>query len=68
MYSAVIQEQLNQGIIQKVSDEVTQGEFRHYIPHHAVITPTKATTEVRVVYDALAKTRQSNKSLNECLY
>ena len=42
--------------------------LEHYIPHHAVITPTKSTTKVRVVYDASAKTRQSNKSLNECLY
>ena len=42
--------------------------MRHYIPHHPVITPLKATTKVRVVYDASAKTRQSNQSLNECLY
>ena len=68
MYSAVIQEQIDRGIIERVSDKVTEGEFKHYIPHHAVITPTKSTTKVRVVYDASAKTRQSNKSLNDCLY
>ena len=45
-----------------------QGVIQHYIPHHAVLTPTKSTTKVRVVYDASAKTRQTNKSLNECLY
>ena len=42
--------------------------MKHYIPHHPVITPLKSTTKVRIVYDASAKTRQSNKSLNECLY
>ena len=41
---------------------------KHYIPHHPVVTPTKATTKVRIVYDASAKTRQHNASLNECLY
>ena len=30
--------------------------------------PTKTTTKMRVVYDASAKTKQTNKSLNECLY
>ena len=37
-------------------------------PHHAVITPQKSTTKLRVVYDASAKSKQPNKSLNECLY
>ena len=67
-YAAVIQEQLERGIIERVSSESIQGIAKHYIPHHAVVTPTKATTKVRVVYDASAKTKQSNKSLNECLY
>jgi len=68
MYSAVIEEQVSRGIIEKVSSKVEQGEVKHYIPHHAVVTPTKSTTKVRVVYDASAKTRQHNKSLDECLY
>ena len=68
MYSAIIQEQLEQGIIEKVCSKSKQDVIQHYIPHHAVITPTKSTTKVRVVYDASAKTRQMNKSLNECLY
>ena len=65
MYSAVIQEQLERGIIEKVSNESEQGTVKHYIPHHAVITSTKSTTKVRVVYDGSAKTKQTNKSLNE---
>jgi len=40
---------------------------KHYIPHH-VVTPSKATTKVRVVYDASAKAKQTNLGLNECLH
>ena len=67
-YTAILQEQLEQGIIETVTSESVEGPLKHYIPHHAVVTPTKTTTKVRVVYDASAKSRQANKSLNECLY
>ena len=56
-YTAIIQEQLERGIIEKVTSESVEGPNKHYIPHHAVITPTKTTTKVRVVYDASAKTK-----------
>lgn len=39
----------------------------HYLPYHPVIRNDKATTKVRVVYDASAKC-QHNPSLNDCLY
>ena len=67
-YSTIIQDQLERGIIEKVTSESLEGPNKHYIPHHAVITPTKTTIKMRVVYDASAKTKQTNKSLNECLY
>ena len=67
-YDAIIKEQLNKGIIEQVTDDSEVGPLKHYIPHHLVITPLKSTTKVRIVYDASAKTRQGNKSLNECLY
>ena len=65
MYSAVITEQLERD--EKVPSNCKQGGVKHYIPHHAVITPTKSTTKVRVVYDASAKTKPTNNSLNDCL-
>ena len=67
-YDAIIQEQLQRGIIEKVVTESEEGPIKHYIPHHPVITPLKSTTKVRVAYDASAKTKQDHKSLNENLY
>ena len=66
-YDDIITDQLNKGVIEKVGCE-SDSLIRHYIPHHAVVNPAKATTKVRVVYDASAKSKPENKSLNECLY
>ena len=68
MYADVIHDQLDRGIIERVSSDTKEGPVKHYIPHHAVITPSKTTTKLRVVYDASAKSRQKDKSLNECLH
>jgi len=62
MYSAVIQTQRVSMKLHRVSLDTI------YVPKHTVIAPTKTTTKVQVVYDASAKTKTSNKSLNECLY
>jgi len=51
-----------------VNDGIEEGCKKHYIPHHAVITPDRKTTKVRIVYDASSKARKGCKSLNECLY
>ena len=67
-YNEIIQDQLNRGIIEKVTSTSSEGLIKHYIPHHPVISPAKNTTKVRIVYDASAKTNKDNKSLNECLY
>ena len=61
-YDSIIQEQLD-----KVEEIYAQGP-KHYLPHHAVINPLKPTTKLRIVYDASAKSRKDNLSLNECLY
>ena len=68
-YTDTIEDQLKQGIIEMVSpEEKSDSTIKHYIPHHAVINPSKATTKVRIVYDASAKTRPEHSSLNECMY
>ena len=66
-YHAVMQEQLRQGIIEKVDEtQQTTGKIVHYLPHHAVIRQDKETTKLRIVYDASA--RGEGPSLNDCLY
>ena len=65
-YDAVIQDQLQKGIVEVVPDEDCTNTLKHYIPHHAVLTPEKITTKLRIVFDPSAKTR--NQSLNESLH
>ena len=43
-------------------------ETQYYIPHQVIITPHEATTKLRVIYNASAKNRKANKSLNVILY
>ena len=63
-----MQDQLDRQIIEKVHINSPNSYLKQCIPHHPVITLTKNITKVCVVYDALAKTKRTNKSLNECLY
>lgn len=64
-YNTIMQEQLRQGIIEKVQPGQTVGTI-HYLPHHAVIRKDKQTTKLRIVFDASA--RDKGLSLNDCLY
>ncbi|XP_060601699.1 uncharacterized protein LOC132754961 [Ruditapes philippinarum] len=66
-YNKILADQLNQGIIEKV-DYKQQDGLLHYLPHQPVNTPQKNTTKLRIVYDASAKTKKQNLSLNECMY
>ena len=66
-YNNVIHDQLEKGIIERAKEASADGP-KHYLPHHPVKIPLKPTTKLRIVYDASAKTRKDNKSLNECLY
>ena len=63
----VIQQQLRQGIIEQVSPSTPVGARVHYLPHQPVVIPQKPITKVRIVYDASAKARRTNVSLNDCL-
>ena len=65
-YDKIIQDQLKEGIVERVSDE-TQGERECYLPHKAVIRETAQSTKMRIVFDASAKANQGGPSLNDCL-
>jgi len=67
-YCDVIESQLRDGIIEIVDERSETENRKHYLPHHPVITPSKSTTKMRIVYDASVKAGQHEKSLNECLY
>ena len=67
-YDDIIQGQVEKDIFEKVTENMKENDRKHYLPHHPVITPTKRTTKVRIVYDASAKERKGDESLNECLY
>lgn len=54
-YSEIITDQLDKGVKEKVKYKVKDGKT-HYLPHHPIINPQKATTKLRIVYDASAKT------------
>ncbi|VDM92975.1 unnamed protein product [Onchocerca ochengi] len=58
--------QLRLGIIEEVYPKDEIGVI-HYLPHHEVLTLDKATTKLRIVYDASAHLKRF-KSLNEVLY
>ena len=66
-YNEVIQEQLKEGIIEKVTED-QPNEKIHYLPHHPVVRKTAETTKLRIVFDASAKVRKDAPSLNDCLH
>ena len=59
-YDNIIKEQLDNGIIEEVSELETSTKTS-YLPHQAVIRQDAETTKLRVVYDASAKEGRSAK-------
>ena len=52
-YNAVIRDQIERGIVERVSEPASGEDGRvHYLPHHAIIRRDKETTKLRIVYDA----------------
>jgi hypothetical protein len=68
-YDAIIKEQLNPGVIERVGGLETK-EKVHYLPHQAVIRISKdaKTAKLRIVHDASSKEGKRGTSLNDCLH
>jgi len=64
----IIQSQISGGVIEKVDTKLEDVSEKHYLPHHLVVTPSKASTKVRIVYDASVKATKRVNSLNECMH
>ena len=47
-YDAIIQDQIDKGVIEKVDSGSVDG-LKHYLPHHAVANPHKPATQLGVV-------------------
>ena len=66
-YNTVIKDQVSKGIVEVVTQPSPAVNGRvHYLPHHGVVRQDKATSKLRIVYDASA--RSHGASLNNCLY
>ena len=64
-YDKIIQEQIDQGIVERVKEDAVGKEF--YIPHKPVVRESAETTMKRIVYDASARANPKAPSLNDCL-
>ena len=66
-YDSVIKDQLENNIIEEVTDtEINNSSKEFYMPHRAVIRESAESTKLCVVYDASVKS-ESGFSLNYCL-
>ena len=59
------QNQLKEGIVERVSDE-TQEERECHLLHKAVIREASQSTTMRIVFDAVKKANQGGPYLNDC--
>ena len=67
-YDKIIQEQINEGIIGKVSETKTSEKGKEfYLPHRPVIRESAEATKIKIVHDASAKPNKDSVFLNECL-
>ena len=65
-YDATFQEQLQQGIIERIPKE-EGSDTCSFLPHHRVTHEDKETTKLRVVLDGSARAVSTDYSLYDCL-
>ncbi|XP_065206647.1 uncharacterized protein LOC135836015 [Planococcus citri] len=65
-YNANIQKHLDAGYVEEVTGIDMKTTQTYYLPHHAVFTPDKSTTQ-RIVFDGSAKSK-NKQSINDAIY
>lgn len=65
-HDKIICDQLEKEMIEEIPKPNAVSDRVHYLPHHGVVRNNKATSKLRVVYDASA--RSTGPSRNDCLY
>ena len=65
-FDEVIDNYLEKGYIARVPVTEKQPDSNWYFPHFAILKPNKATTKLRIVFDASAK--YEGRSLNDKIY
>ena len=72
IYDNIIKQQLKDCIIEIADSSAEYMEnitlVTHYLPHHSVTSENGDNIKVRIVMEGCAKTHQSKKSFNDCLY
>ena len=67
MYDKVMQDQLSEGIIEKVDKTISVGKREFYMPHGEVVRGDAESTKLRIVFDASSRPNKDSPSLNDCL-
>ena len=70
-YHNIIQDQIKEGIVEKVDEvceqEITVGEKVFHLPHRPVVRESAEAAKLTIVYDASSKPTKNSASLNDCL-
>ena len=66
-YDAIFQQQLQEGIIERVPENEKFNGKEHFICHHGVVRKDHDTKKLRIVFDGSAKAKPDVSSLNDRL-
>ena len=67
IYDQVVQEQLPEGVVKRVTEEVNFGQRQFYLPHKAIICENTESTKLWIVYDVSTRENSRSFSLNDSL-
>ena len=63
-----MKELIEEDYVERVIEEMVDGKYIHFLPWRGIVKSDSATTKLRIVMDASAKSTASDVSLNQCLY